>query len=141
LVGGTAGGLIQPYLADGTRQSLSQRLELSYPEEGPQVASKTVGARSMASRPSKPPSIFLSYPAEDSRFATRLREELISSGFEVTGSQDFRPGLPPVVAMRKVLEQSDGFLMVASDDALQGSVSDFAATVSEVLARVQIKGG
>jgi hypothetical protein len=166
-------------LLDGSRLCLQQRLELSYPEEGRQVASKTVQSRSLASQQSKPPSVFLSYPAEDSRFATRLREELNSSGFEVTGSQDFRPGLPWEVALRKVLQRSDGFVMVASDDALQGSVlleleearkaqlptlillkqgveldnllpseevlpfnpGNFAATISEVLARVQIKGG
>jgi len=93
-------------LLDGVKVELRHMLELAYPESAQHERRRTR---------SDQPKVFLSYAAEDARIAARVREQLRSGGYSVTGQQDLKPGLPWAVALRDMLRTSDAFVMVTTD--------------------------
>lgn len=60
-------------------------------------------------------SVFLSYPAADSRLGESIRNSLQARGFSVSSGNDAAPELPFAEAVEKQIAQSDVALVIISD--------------------------
>jgi hypothetical protein len=98
-------------LADGKKVQLKHNLRLEYPD------SSESPRRSMASAPaSRQPTVYLSYSAEDSRVAAKLRAGLEDAGVKILDQTRLEPGDPWDDSLRRMIAQSDGVVGLVSDD-------------------------
>jgi hypothetical protein len=90
-------------LADGGKLQLKHNLELEYPNES------EAPRRSLASPPARrKPVVYLSYSAEDSRVAAKLRNALEYEGIEILDQTQLEPGEPWNDTVRRMIAKSDG---------------------------------
>jgi hypothetical protein len=94
-------------LNDGTAKELRHMLDLEYPEEAQRERRRARKKRVQ---------IYLSYTAENARFANRVRESIRRAGYDVADGNDLPAGLPWPVAMRKGLQTSDALVVIVTDD-------------------------
>lgn len=105
-------------LADGEKLLLKHNLELEYPGRS------EVPQRSLASAPmSRPPTVYLSYSAEDSRVAAKLRAGLQAAGIKILDQTRLGPGDPSGDTLRRMIAQSDGVVGLVSEGEVTPWVS------------------
>jgi pYEATS domain-containing protein involved in immunity/TIR domain-containing protein len=106
-------------LADGQKLQLKHNLDLEYPAEKSEAP-----RRSMASPPTRrQPVVYLSYSAEDSRVAAKLRTALESEGIEIQDQTRLKPGQPWNDTLRNMLAKSDGVVGLVGEGEVTSWVS------------------
>jgi hypothetical protein len=108
-------------LEDGAKQLLKHHLRLEYPEPttGAPAARTTAAARG-----ARPLTVFLSYSAQDSRTAARLREDLKKADLEVLDQTRIDAADSPADAVRRLIAQTDAVVALVVDDEISPWVSD-----------------
>ena len=99
-------------LKSGEKRVLKRQLRL---ETGDESAAPVTRAAQSPSKERKPV-IFLSYSAEDSRKAARLRDGFTSEGFEVLDQTSIAPGEPLKESLQKMIIRSDAVIGIVEDE-------------------------
>ena len=112
-------------LENGDKLMLKHQLRLAYPEPST-TRPVSRGAEVMTAIPSKnrAMTVFLSYSAEDSRVAARLREGLKEMGMEVYDQTRIDPGSPWDEAVRRMILQADAVVGIVGDAEISPFVND-----------------
>jgi hypothetical protein len=99
-------------LKDGTQRPLTHNLRLEYPPE------VTPRSESLVAPASRPRAVFLSYSTQDVRAAAKLRAGLVAEGLTVHDPAEIKVGEPIREVVRRMMENSDAIVALASDDVI-----------------------
>ncbi|MGF1469113.1 MAG: pYEATS domain-containing protein [Sandaracinaceae bacterium] len=103
-------------LQGGETRTLEHQLTLEYPADAEEPGEEA--------DPDARPQVFLSYAAEDTGAAARVRDALERLEIRVRDSDSLPPGEPLAVAASAAIDQSDVFVLLAQDD---GPISPWVA--------------
>jgi hypothetical protein len=107
-------------LADGEKRLLKHNLRLEYPEPSETKPPR----RSTESAPVRWPStVYLSYSAQDSRVAAKLRAGLEDAGLKVLDQTRLGAGEPWSEALQRMMAQSDAVVGLVCEDEISPWVS------------------
>lgn len=107
-------------LKGGEKQMLKHNLRLEYPEP----LAGTPPTRSVdATRAARPLTVYLSYSAQDSRTAARVRAELMKAGFDVLDQNRIESSDSPADAVTRLISQADAVVGLVGEDEISPWVS------------------
>ncbi|KIU51789.1 MULTISPECIES: pYEATS domain-containing protein [Bradyrhizobium] len=106
-------------LSDAKKVLLKHNVELEYPD-----SDVPAGQSKASDLKEQPPTVFLSYSAQDSRVAAKLRAGLEDAGVKILDQTRLEPGAPWSDTLRRMIEQSDGVVGLVSE----GEVSPWVNT-------------
>ena len=112
-------------LENGDKLMLKHQLRLAYPEPST-TKPLSRGGEVMTDIPTsnRVMNVFLSYSAEDSRMAARLREGLKEMGMEVYDQTRIDPGVPWDEAVRRMILQADAVVGIVGGAEISPFVND-----------------
>jgi len=107
-------------LKDDEKQLLKHNLRLEYPKP---LTSPPADGPSGVPTPVRPLTVFLSYSAQDSRDASKLRQSLRKAGLDVLDQTRIDPGELLSDALKRMISQADAVVGLIGDDEISPWVS------------------